>query len=229
MTQWNDAISWGLQDWASGVRSDGSRHVTHLAACLSLNLKARSRVLGSDKKLGSFTWFTNGLLTGSVFLSVSWQVGFRCKRRCLGILGCIYSPRATNRGSSWSVPDMDGVIWRLGAGLCVQKEEHLGTNHNKSTQIFDSERSGWCERLVGFWQQKVRLWVQFPSVAFVQPYLPISHKAFRQGKVASCQVPLNVFWCQALACTVTWNRFRALKSQRLHCGRFQKVLPSQRC
>lgn len=154
MTQWNDAISWGLQDWASGVRSDGSRHVTHLAACLSLNLKARSRLLGSDKKLGSFTWFTNGLLTGSVFLSVCWQVGFRCKRRCLGILGCIYSPRATNRGSSWSVPDMDGVIWRLGAGLCVQKEEHLGTNHNKSTQIFDSESSGWCERLVGFWQQK---------------------------------------------------------------------------
>ena len=94
------------------------------------SLRAFRWILKRDRgcwDLGSFTWFTNGLLTGSVFLSVCWQAGFRCKRRCLGILGCIYSLWATNRGSSWSVPDMDGVIWRLGAGLCVQKEEQLRT------------------------------------------------------------------------------------------------------
>jgi hypothetical protein len=28
--------SLGLQEWASGVRAEGSRHVTHLAACLAI-------------------------------------------------------------------------------------------------------------------------------------------------------------------------------------------------
>ncbi len=181
-------------------------------------LNERSRVLGSDKKVGWFTWFDD----------VWWSLMFldRLASRGVGILCCIYSPRATNRGSSWSVPDMDGVIWRWGAWLtmtgpdmvCIGKSsyEHLlywiSMNflilRYFSKSLNDSERSGWCQWLAGFWQQ-VRLWVQFPSDTLVQ-HLPIFHRGSEgiQARKVSLQGSFDlVSWWSLSLTEFRWMYF----------------------